>query len=62
MMVMSQSARAMCIIYTVALQASGSHIQAQKAPTEPGRYVVTVVTIGGNYQAAPITRSFQIVK
>ena len=29
-----------------------------KAPTEPGRYVVTVVTIGGNYQAAPITRSF----
>lgn len=27
MMVMSQSARAMCIIYTVALQASGSHIQ-----------------------------------
>lgn len=33
-----------------------------KAPTEPGRYVVTVVTIGGNYQAAPITRSFQIVK
>ena len=33
-----------------------------KAPTEPGRYVVTVVTIGGNYQAAPITRSFQNVK
>lgn len=33
-----------------------------KAPTEPGRYVVTVVTIGGNYQAASITRSFQIVK
>ena len=29
-----------------------------KAPTEPGRYVVTVVTISGNYQAAPITRSF----
>lgn len=29
-----------------------------KAPTEPGRYVVTVVTICGNYQAAPITRSF----
>lgn len=32
------------------------------APTEPGRYVVTVVTLGGNYQAAPITRSFQITK
>ena len=31
-------------------------------PTEPGRYVVTVVTLGGNYQAAPITRSFQITK
>lgn len=29
-------------------------------PTEPGRYVMTVVTLGGNYQAAPITRSFQI--
>ena len=25
-------------------------------PTEPGRYVMTVVTLGGNYQAAPITR------
>lgn len=32
------------------------------APTEPGRYVVTVVTLGGNYQAAPITRAFQITK
>ena len=32
------------------------------SPTEPGRYVVTVVTLGGNYQAAPITRSFQITK
>lgn len=31
-------------------------------PTEPGRYVMTVVTLGGNYQAAPITRSFQITK
>ena len=33
-----------------------------KAPTEPGRYVMTVVVLGGNYQAAPITRSFQITK
>lgn len=33
-----------------------------KAPTEPGRYTMTVVTLGGNYQAAPITRSFQITK
>ena len=31
-------------------------------PTEPGRYVVTVVTLGGNYQAAPIPRAFQITK
>ena len=31
-------------------------------PTEPGRYVLTVVTLGGNYQAAPITRAFQITK
>ncbi len=31
-------------------------------PTEPGCYVVTVVTLGGNYQAAPITRAFQITK
>lgn len=31
-------------------------------PTQPGRYVVTVVTLGGNYLAAPITRSFQITK
>lgn len=31
-------------------------------PTEPGRYVMTVVTLGGNYQAAPIMRAFQITK
>lgn len=31
-------------------------------PTEPGRYVVTVVTLGGNYQATPIMRAFQITK
>lgn len=31
-------------------------------PTQSGRYVVTVVTLGGNYLAAPITRSFQITK
>ena len=31
-------------------------------PIDPGRYVVTVVTLGGNYQAAPITRAFQITK
>lgn len=31
-------------------------------PTEPGRYTQTIVTLGGNYQAAPLTRAFQIVK
>lgn len=31
-------------------------------PTEPGRYVVTVVTLGGDYIASPVTRSFQITK
>ena len=33
-----------------------------KAPTDPGRYVMTVVTLGGNYTAAPLTRSFRIVE
>ncbi len=32
------------------------------APTEPGSYVVTVVTLGGNYLAAPITRTFTITE
>ncbi|MEG0919702.1 MAG: hypothetical protein RSE61_07240 [Anaerovoracaceae bacterium] len=31
-------------------------------PTEPGRYIVTVVTLGGDYQAMPITRTFKITK
>lgn len=31
-------------------------------PTEPGRYTVTVVTLGGSYLTAPLTRSFQITK
>ena len=33
-----------------------------KAPTEPGVYTMTVVTLGGNYKAAPITRTFTITK
>lgn len=32
------------------------------APTEPGIYTMTVVTLGGNYKAAPITRTFTITK
>ena len=39
-----------------------SYSSTTTPPTEPGRYVVTAVTVGGNYQAAPITRSFQITK
>ena len=31
-------------------------------PTEPGSYIVTVVTLGGNYLAAPITRTFTITE
>lgn len=31
-------------------------------PTEPGRYVVTVVTLGGDYLAPPVTKTFQITK
>ena len=31
-------------------------------PTEPGSYVVTVCVLGGNYLAAPATRTFQITK
>lgn len=31
-------------------------------PTEPGSYVMTVVTLGGDYQAAPIKRGFKITK
>ena len=30
-------------------------------PTAPGKYVVTVVTLGGDYLAAPITFTFKIV-
>lgn len=31
-------------------------------PTEPGSYVQTTVILGGNYMAAPVTRSFKITK
>lgn len=33
-----------------------------KAPAEPGVYTMTAVTVGGNYQAAPIIRTFTITK
>ena len=38
----------------------GSPYSSRKAPNMPGRYVMTVVTLGGNYTAAPLTRSFRI--
>ena len=41
---------------------SGFTSKWKPAPTEPGRYVVTVVTINGDYLAAPVTRTFQITK
>ena len=31
-------------------------------PTEPGRYVMTVVVLGGDYVTSPVTRTFQITK
>ena len=31
-------------------------------PREAGSYIVTVVTLGGDYLAAPITRTFTITK
>lgn len=34
---------------------------SSKAPTEAGSYVVTAYVLGGNYLAAPITRTFKIV-
>lgn len=33
-----------------------------KAPTESGVYTMTAVTVGGNYKAAPIIRTFTITK
>lgn len=31
-------------------------------PTAPGRYVVIIVTLGGDYLAPPVTKTFQITK
>lgn len=49
-------------LYTGVTSDWQSYSSTTTPPTEPGRYVMTVVTLGGNYQAAPITRSFQITK
>ncbi len=49
-------------MYTICIQdsqANGRSIPGTTTPpTEPGSYVMTVVTLGGDYQAAPITRGF----
>lgn len=49
-------------LYTGIMSNWQSYSSTTTPPTEPGRYVMTAVTVGGNYQAAPITRSFQITK
>lgn len=49
-------------LYTGVTSDWQSYSSTTTPPTEPGRYVMTVVTLGGNNQAAPITRSFQITK
>lgn len=49
-------------LYTGVTSDWQSYSSTETPPTEPGRYVMTVVTLGGNYQAAPITRLFQITK
>lgn len=35
---------------------------SSKAPTKPGRYMVTAYTVGGNFYSFPSSRTFQIVK
>ena len=40
----------------------GIYSSTTTPPTEPGSYIVTVVTLGGNYLAAPITRTFTITE
>lgn len=47
-------------LYTGVKKNGAPYTSTTTAPTEPGFYTQTVVTIGGNYQAAPITRSFTI--
>ena len=41
---------------------SGKFITSKTPITEPGQYVETVATIGGNYQVAPIVRSYKVDK
>ena len=41
---------------------NGKFITSKTPITEPGQYVETVATIGGNYQVAPIVRSYKVDK
>ena len=47
-------------LYTGIKKNGAPYTSTTTPPAEPGFYTQTVVTIGGNYQAAPITRSFTI--
>lgn len=49
-------------LYTGVTSTLKPYTSTTTAPTEPGRYTVTVVTLGGSYLTAPLTRSFQITK
>lgn len=49
-------------LYTGITSSLKPYTSTTTPPTEPGRYTMTVVTLGGNYQALPVTRSFQITK
>lgn len=49
-------------LYTGVTSTLKPYTSTTTAPTEPGRYTVTVVTLGGSYLATPLTRSFQITK
>lgn len=49
-------------LYTGVTSTLKPYTSTTTPPTEPGRYTVTVVTLGGSYLTAPLTRSFQITK
>lgn len=48
-------------LYTGVKKNGAPFTSTNTPPSEPGFYTQTVITFGGNYQAAPITRSFNIV-
>lgn len=50
------------VLYTGFTSKWKPYTSTTTAPTEPGVYTMTVVVLGGNYLAAPLTRTFQITK